>query len=257
MAFEYHTMTIGLGGIILLIATVILGGSAGFFIRKPNAAYLKLMLSFGGAYVLGISILHLMPEVFGHQDSTIGLWVIGGFFLQLILEQFSQGIEHAHIHARKNATSFFAVQIMIGLCAHAFLEGMPLGVGEIEHAGHTHGPVDGNFIQSLLWGIILHKIPAAFALVLVLRSSGFSKSTSWILLITFALMSPLGSIVGGWIDTSGGSIAQIILAIVLGSFIHIATTILFEIDSSSHHHVSWKKMMAIVLGIGLAILTIF
>jgi len=247
----------GIGGIILLFTTVIFGGALGFFIQKPNRSYLKLMLSFGGAYVLGISILHLMPEVFSDHNTTIGLWVIGGFFLQLILEQFSQGVEHAHIHAHKNASGTFALQIMIGLCAHALLEGLPLGAGEIFHEGHSHGPADANFIQSLLWGIILHKIPAAFALVIVLRSSGFSKALTWISLITFALMSPLGSLLGGWTELANGPTSQIILAVVLGSFIHIATTILFEVDSSSHHSISWKKMAAIIIGIGLSILTIF
>jgi len=247
----------GIWGIFLLIGTVLLGGSAAFFINNPNPNRLKLILSFGGAYIFGISVLHLMPEVFSSGSNTIGLWVIGGFFLQLLLEQLSQGVEHAHIHAHKNAKSSFAVQIMIGLCVHAFLEGMPLGGDEAFHAGHNHAPLNHDFSMSLLWGIIFHKIPAAFALVLVLLGSGFKKVTVWICLIIFALMSPFGALVGVLTDIVSGEHAIVLLAIVLGSFIHIATTILFEVENTGQHSVSLQKMMAIIVGMLLAVLTIF
>jgi len=247
----------GIWGILLLIATVMIGGSAAFFIKNPDPNRLKLILSFGGAYIFGISVLHLMPEVFSTGEHSIGLWVIGGFFLQLLLEQLSQGVEHAHIHAHKNAKNSFAWQIMIGLCVHAFLEGMPLGGDEAFHAGHNHAPMNQEFSASLLWGIIFHKIPAAFALVLVLLGSGFKRSTAWICLIAFAMMSPLGALVGAITDLVSGKSAVILLAIVLGSFIHIATTILFEVENTGQHSVSLQKMGAIIVGMALAILTIF
>ncbi len=247
----------GYWGIAILFVTVMVGGALGFFVKEANTSKLKLVLSFGGAYIFGISVLHLMPEIFGTGIPRIGLWVIGGFFLQLILEQFSQGVEHAHIHAHKNASGRFAIQIMIGLCLHAFLEGIPLGGGNEFHIGHDHPEIMGNYTNALLWGIVLHKIPAAFALVLVLIGSGFSKKLVWLCLIAFAIMSPLGAFLGVQTDWFHGSGSIYILAVVLGSFIHIATTILFEVENKGHHSISWPKLIAIIIGIALAILTIF
>src|SRR3546814_1205558 len=78
------------------------------------------------------------------------------FAFQIILEQFSGGIEHGHIHIH-DPTPAFPYAIMVSLCVHAFLEAMPL-------QGHHH--------EELLWGISLHHIPAAFVLgsILLQRS---------------------------------------------------------------------------------------
>ena len=195
-----------------------------------------------------------MPQVFGGSVHLIGLWVLGGFLLQLVLEMFSKGVEHAHIHPQVGAGSAFAWQIMIGLWLHAFLEGMPLGLDQAHLHAHEHG--DHGFSTAFYLGILLHKLPAAFALVIVLKASGFSQRWVAICLMLFAFASPLG----GWITEAGllpqlvqPQAARILLALVLGSFIHIATTILFEIDQSGHHHISWKKLLAIITGLSLSI----
>lgn len=218
---------------------------------------MRLLLSFSGAYLLGISVLHLMPQVFYDAQNTMGLWVLAGFLLQLLLEIFSKGVEHAHIHPKKGANSGFALQIMIGLWLHAFLEGMPLGVAH-DHLHstsvlHDHG---NNFTTAFFLGILLHKLPAAFALVIVLKASGYARNLVILCLILFAFASPLG----GWVAEinafqfmANPNFTGILLALVLGSFIHIATTILFEMDQSGHHNISWKKLLAIVIGLGLSI----
>jgi len=239
----------------VLLVTVFVGGAVGLLVKQPNKKVIQSILSFGGAYVLGISVLHIMPEVFYHSSYPIGLWVIGGFFVQLVLEQFSKGVEHAHIHAKQGASNFFAIQIMIGLCLHAFLEGMPFGLEE--HAGHAHeGHSHGTLTDSLLLGIVLHKIPAAFALVLILVNSGFAKKTALLCLTLFAFMSPLGGLFGQVFPWTDSEIFTKIMAVVLGSFLHIATTILFEVDGDSHHNISLRKLSAILLGIFLSIITI-
>ena len=235
----------------LLFILVLLGGLVAFRFgdrREP----VGLLLSFSGAYILGITVLHLMPSVFYDGSHIPGMWVMGGFFLQLLLEQLSAGVEHGHIHSHKNASKQFAIPIMIGLCLHALLEGLPLGSYENLHAhGHQHTHGEGH----LFWGIMLHKIPAAFALSAVLQESGYSRRFTISMLVIFATMSPLGAALSEsfvlnpiWQER--------ILAVVVGSFLHISTTILFESDSTSHHHVSWKKLVIIVIGIGLALLTI-
>jgi len=165
--------------------------------------------------------------------------------------------EHGHVHAPHDNRGRFALQVMIGLCLHAFLEGLPLG-GTYEqlqhiHAHHHHGH------HHLLWGIILHKAPAAFALVLLFSLSGFQRTKIILALLLFALMSPLGAALAtyfnqrAWLDIADQTI---IVAIVIGSFLHIATTILFETDNSQHHRIPIRKLVAIAVGIGLAILTV-
>ncbi|MEM8585609.1 MAG: zinc/iron permease, partial [Bacteroidota bacterium] len=104
-------------------------------------------------------------------------------------------------------------------------------------------------------GIILHKLPAAFALGLLLRFSNYSKLFVYAGLFSFALMAPLGAWLGGilildplWIEAT--------LALVIGSLLHISTTILFEADAKKHHSVSWRKLVVIGMGLGVALISV-
>ncbi len=240
-------------GYLVLFFTVILGGTVALYLRQYSRTALQLSLSFSGAYILGITILHLMPGVFSDShDHTIGLWVILGFLIQLALEQLSIGVEHGHVHVHQQASVSFAVQIMIGLCLHAFIEGLPLSsypeLHQMQHGNdHDH--------NHLLIGIILHKAPAAFALVVLLVLSGFRRSFVIFCLIVFAAMSPLGALVSTLLPAKL-EILKALTAIVIGSFLHISTTILFESDVTREHKISWRKMLVILAGIGTALLTL-
>lgn len=241
----------------VLFLSVLIGGLAALRIQRDQKTLLKIVLSFSGAYLLGISVLHLLPSVFFQPEANIGMWILAGFFIQLVLERFSQGVEHGHIHVNKSAHTSFAIQIMIGLCLHAFMEGLPLSnYTEIhQHHGHhhAHDHETGGHLH-LFYGILLHKIPAAFALGLLLLRSNFSRSLIITCLVIFALMSPLGAFAAAQIAPEGLLLNRI-MAVVIGSFLHIATTILFEADDTHHHRISWQKLGAISFGIGLALMT--
>jgi len=233
---------------LILFLSVLIGGGLAFFIKEYKPSTLQMLLSFVGSYVLGITVLHLLPSVYTGHSHSIGLWILAGFFIQIILEILSGGVEHGHIHPTHEPKMGFALQILFGLCIHAFLEGMPLP--------HYHNHDE----HHLLWGIILHKLPAAFVLVFLLTLSKFKKSFVLTALIIFSLMSPLGALTADFLTTKGifnkETTEPILIAIVVGSFLHISTTILFETESKSHHHISLKKVVMIVAGLGLALLTI-
>lgn len=225
--------------LILLFGSSMLGGLCIFLLRKDNNDRLKLVLSFSGAYLFAITILHLMPDVYHSGNPQIGLYILGGFLLQILMEQFSEGIEHGHLHKHKNQQFVFPLGIMASLCLHAFLEGMPL-------AQKKH--------NELVFGIALHHIPAAFALGSVLLKNKIKISRIIIFLILFAAMSPMGY----WLsfEIGRGSIGHMdayfegVMGVVIGIFLHISTTILFE--SSVDHKFNLKKMIAVLLGTSIA-----
>lgn len=237
---------------LLLFSTVFLGGAAGFFFQHEHKGLLHIVLSFSGAYILGIAVLHLMPWAFGGEQAYAGILVLLGFFAQLMLEQLSGGVEHGHIHAANHFSTGFVFSIMLGLCIHAFVEGVPLSYyEEFQHHHDGHGGSHNH----LLYGIILHHIPAAFALVFLLLISKVKKSLVWLCLFVFAMMSPLGAALAGIVDFSPKTQIYII-AFVIGSLLHISTVILFEMDGSNHHFISTRKLIAIGAGFGISILTI-
>lgn len=232
----------------ILFFSLLVGGCSAFFFKKNSGQYLQLILSFSGAYIIGITALHLIPETFHQGGAMLGAWLLLGFFGQLVLEQLSKGIEHGHIHVPHQPNLSFVIQVMLGLSIHSFVEGMPLNTpiaSDIHHHDHSH----------LLWGIILHEMPASFALVSLLLSSGFKKTLVIVCMFLYASMSSLGALTAKWISPSP-EMSQILMALVIGTFLHISTTILFEVDSSQHHKIHYKKLLVIALGISVSLLTL-
>jgi len=143
---------------------------------------------------------------------------------------------HDHDHGR-----VFPYGIMISLCLHAFLEGMPL-------AKEHH--------NELIFGIALHHIPAAFALASILLQNHYRGAQMLLYVGVFAIMAPLGFFLSYGI--SNGSIGGIemyfnkMMGIVIGIFLHISTTILFE--SSVDHKFTRRKMIAVICGLAVALL---
>jgi zinc and cadmium transporter len=227
--------------LLILFFCAFLGGLSIFLVKSDKSQLLKLILSFSGAYLFAITVLHLIPDAYSGPDhEEIGIYILIGFLLQIFLEQFSEGVEHGHIHKHHEA-QVFPYGIMISLCLHAFLEGMPL-------AADQH--------NALIFGISLHHIPAAFALASILLQNNFKFKGIVFYLLIFALMAPLGFLFSYGI--SNGSIGGIelyfnkMMGIVIGIFLHISTTILFE--SSVDHKVSKRKMIAVLLGISIALI---
>ena len=111
---------------ILLFVTVFASGSLVFVVRSDDSRVVKLMLSFSGAFLIGISFLKLIPEVFSTQARYVGLFVLLGFLIQLALEMITEGAEHGHDHVHSDNERVSPFLLLIGLCIHSFLEGMPI-----------------------------------------------------------------------------------------------------------------------------------
>ena len=227
---------------ILLFLSVLLSGLAVFLFKTKNENSIKLLLAFSGAYLFAICVLHLIPDTYSQGNASIGIYILIGFFLQILLEFFSGGIEHGHIHIHKESKLIFPSTLLVSLCIHAFVEGMPLG-NISSHQGVN---------QPLLMGIILHKIPIAFVLMSMLLQLNIKKQTAFMFLIIFALMSPLGVFTSEMIGDMEQYFDEI-MAIVIGIFLHISTTILFE--SSKDHRFNLYKFITIIVGAGLAVLS--
>jgi zinc transporter ZupT len=230
----------------LLIFSVFAAALTVLWVKPSDPNKLKLLIAFSGAYLLSITALHLLPEVFTGDDrgAYFGSFVLVGFFIQVMLEYLSGGIEHGHAHTHRSAG--LPVGLMIGLCLHAFLEGMPLGGGDAGHSHHGHSHSHG--LEPLLMGIVLHKYPVAMVFLAMLLNSGLAKAKAFGLLAVFAAMAPLGTLLSG--VEMVGQYNRESLAIVIGIFLHVSTTILFE--SSEGHRFNAYKMIAIAAGLALS-----
>ncbi|MCY7411017.1 MAG: ZIP family metal transporter [Chitinophagales bacterium] len=226
---------------ILLFAAPMFGGLIAIAFRKQAELNYKLVLSFSGAFLFTIILVHLFPAVFSLLPNA-GIYVLAGFFIQIILEQLTHGIEHGHFHGHHHSTGYIT-SLMIGLTLHSFLDGIPLSSAAMMQATNN----------TLLYGICIHKIPEGFALASLFLISNYKNATAVIFLVLFSLAAPFSMLLGNYFQQAQSPLLNILIAVALGSFLHVSTTILFESESSAHKF-NWKRIAAIALGGVLALM---
>lgn len=223
---------------------------------------------FGSAFLLASCFINLVPHIFIGEGSDrfvtggihfkLAASVLIGFLIQLLLEHLTRGIEHGHNHCECcNEESHHSTHhhheghchedhshpvlgLMIGLCVHAFLEGMPLVAP------------DGDVHQGLLYGIVLHNVPIAIVMVSLFMSNRYSVRRSILLLLLFAIMTPLGSLCNLLLIPADPTVQSLLMGLVVGILLHVSSSMLFDHD---HNSFSWFKFALIVLAFVAAYFT--
>lgn len=236
--------------ILFLVSPILLAGILALKVAvKQNN--LRLLLALSAAYLFSVSIIHLLPEAYLNQNVKLtGLFIVLGFCMQLVIDTFSTGIEHGHVHLHsKECHTHLPYGIVIGLMLHSFLEGLP-----IYNLNVSNGSSEIN--HQLIYGLVLHNIPISIAFVLLLKEHHMSQGKILLLLAGFSLMTPLGYLFSYVLQTVGLSnyhqYSQAAFALVIGIFLHISTAILFE--TSDHHKYNIAKVIMMISGIILAYL---
>ena len=227
--------------LIILFLALPLAAGAWVWFRTTDPGHIKLLLAFSGAFLLSVTVLHMLPELYSRDSEHIGLWVLGGFMLQVILEFFSRGIEHGHVHvhvqphAHSGASSTLPMVTLLSLFVHSFTEGMPFADPRV--GGDTVFVV----------GVLLHKLPMAIALATVLQRSAVGTGRSWATLSVFAIAAPLGILFGHLFGMRmGEEFLSGALAVAIGMLLHISTTIIFE--TTPDHRFNGKRFATVLLG---------
>jgi zinc transporter ZupT len=217
---------------LLPFLAVVLSFGLVYWVRPKNKERFKLLLAFSGAFLLSLTIFELMPEVYGSdRPKVLGIFIMAGIVLQIFLEFFSKGAEHGHVH-QSSKSQLFPWLLFLSLSLHSLLEGVPV------HANET-----------IIYGILIHKIPIAIILSIFLLASNLSMAKIIAFMLLFAIMTPLGTLITQEVPLVK-DIQQYLNALAIGIFFHISTVILFE--SSDGHTFNLRKLVVIVLGIVIA-----
>lgn len=251
--------------------------------RQPGHHIVEGISIFGGAFLFANCFINLVPHMYLQGYTTpgglkVGAAVMLGFFVQLLLEQLTGGVEHGHNHHEHHEQCHFdgdcgcvtpqsghhakhtsspeaspyhsdeaarrpsapVAGLLLGLCLHSFLEGMPM----VEGNGEVH--------QGLLWGIVLHNIPIALVLTGLFVASGTKPLKASLLLFLLAIMTPLGSIFNLAFVSQSLVMQCLIMGVVVGILLHVSVSILF---GENHNHLTWKKLLLILLAFAVAYFT--
>ncbi|KAB2814712.1 ZIP family metal transporter [Phaeocystidibacter luteus] len=210
-------------------------------IRKNASLGTSILLAFSGAFLFSVSVLHLIPELYEGHSHMPGLFILIGFISQFLMDFLSRGVEHGHHHSSDVMRGALPVGIFVGLFVHAFLEGLP-----------TFG-MDDVSLRGFVIAVALHKVPVAMVLYLLLREANVSGMKLWSSMLLFSAMAPLGSITMSYFPSIQEWMPEI-NAFVIGIFLHVSTTILYE--SSKDHKFNVRKLVVVITGAVLAWITI-
>jgi len=244
---------------MVLFFTPLIAGLMVYLVPSAKGSNFKLLLVFAGSYLFSITVTHILPELYRQnmEVELIGMFVLAGFFLQQLLEYFTSGVEHGHIHTQDHHHhehnhhahthhTVSAIVLLAALCVHAFLEGSMLAQSVSMRPGYD--------VTAVLLGIALHRAPAAFALMTVLTSQLQSKRKALPYLFGFSVAAPVGLLISSYfVESQVMSDTSLIYlyALVSGNFLHISTTIVFE--SSPEHRFHAKKLAVAVMGALMAV----
>lgn len=224
---------------ILPLFSVLIGYAVALFLKPTKKNNLKLLMAFSGSFLLSITVMHLLPEVYeaemhhSHEhehahSNAVGIFIMLGILFQIILEFFSKGAEHGHVHGHDEMYKMPWL-LFISLCIHALLEGFPV----------SHH-------NDLALGIAIHHLPIAIILTSFFVNAKLNKTAIFLFMVAFAFMTPLGTITSEYLPFLSEYYTQI-TAVVIGILFHISSTIIFE--SSEGHKFNLAKLSMIAIGI--------
>ena len=208
--------------------------------RKVPDGIMRGITVFGGAFLLGICVLGLLPEATEGTSRLPFFCILAGFLIQQLLEALSAHAEHGHVEDHHNH-GVPVLGLMLGLCLHAFLEGMPL----VETSGTVN--------QGLVWGIVIHNIPVALILVALFTAHRMGFWRVLALLMLFGIMSPAGSLVNLFLVQPDEEQQRMIIGLVIGVLLHVSSSILFD---HKQHGFSWLNLGLCVVAFAAAFLTV-
>ena len=241
--------------VFVFVGVVVAGTIVAYLVPSLTYDRISLLILFTAGYIFSTTVVHLLPEMFrvastdGEHMPFLGDYVslvlLMGFLLQHFLSQLTMGVEHGHSHKIKGNEVPF--KTAVALCLHAFLEGL-ISL----HSSALHEILT---LNALLFGVLLHKFPAAIAFTFVLRSYYGPRSKYVLLWATgFAFSTPLAIFsvyLSSIYTTKFGWITILMLPLLGGMFLHLAMAMFFEV--APRHIYGLRKNVVLILGVVLAI----
>lgn len=168
--------------LIIVAAGLLAGGIPLLFEWSHRQAH--QWIAFGAGVILGAAFIHMIPEALELAGIRNLAWLLGGFLLLYGIEQLTMSHHHSH-DEESGAFHELGLLTFIGIAVHDLVDGIALG------SGH-HVP---ELTPALFAALVLHKVPMAFSLTVLLWHGGYRKGRIMLMLLGALLMIPLGVLI--------------------------------------------------------------
>ncbi len=237
---------------LLVFALAVAGGLVPPLLSRTDRIQ-HLLIAFATGVFLGVVFLHLLPEVSRMttelEDGALGaelwLFVLGGVVGLFLVENLAfhrraHKKHGAHDHGRHKTVEYAT---LFGLSVHAFTSGVGLSAAvEVEELR-----------SPLLLSVVSHKAVEGFSLAAVSLLAGATRRRAVTLVALFALVTPLGAVLGSLVvgRLDGTGIAAL-TAVAAGTFLFVALCDLLP-EVFHHHEDTWPKIALLAAGVGIGL----
>lgn len=216
-------------------------GGVLFLLNKRLARVLsKYALPFAAGVLLGVSLLHLIPESAESIGSNGYLITLIAFLFSFLLEEY---LTHLHHHEDRKQTidqHATAPLIIFGDSIHNFIDGVTIA------AAYLTNPSFGVVITLATF---LHETPHEIGDFGVLMSKGWGRVKTFKANFFSALTTFPGSLFVYFFAYDSHELIGVLLAISAGIFLYLgASDFIPEIGEKKKGILPWKKFLLLILG---------
>ncbi|MGH9466010.1 MAG: ZIP family metal transporter [Terriglobales bacterium] len=133
--------------------------------RDWERHYLRYFVAIGAGFMLGTSLLEMVPQSWKLNPSTTPFFLLGGYLLVHLVEH--SFVAHFHFGEETHAGAFIhghvPVSVVAGLGIHTFFDGVAIGSGFL---------VSSWLGWVIFIAIFMHKIPEGFTIASVMLAAG-------------------------------------------------------------------------------------
>lgn len=231
--------------LIILLASFLesliafIGGVLAIFNEKKVKRFAHFAVSFAIGALLGVSMLHLIPEAIAMSTvEAILPWVLVGIILFFVLEKF---LFWYHCHGGSCPVHTYTYLILWGDFLHNFIDGIILALAFL---------VDIKLGILTAVAIALHEIPQEIADFSILIHGGLSRAKALLYNFLSASSVMIGAILAYMLGSVLEPFLPIGLALVAGNFIYLATTDLMpELHEATSFTHSFFQIILILIGV--------
>lgn len=265
---------------VLIILASLLGGVLPIYMKMTHTR-LALASSFVGGAMLGVALLHLMPDAIDARLELVAdeggavhdallpvmLWVLAGFLLMFFLERFFCYHHHGDVEliaddkkshgscsesGHGHDVEWFGA--LVGLTVHSMVAGLALAAS-VSAGLLPDGKVEGLAGFGIFLVIVLHKPFDSFTLGTIMAVGKAQRARQHLVNLLFSFAVPLGAFFF-WLGLLGGEESRLMaitvgLSISAGAFLCISLSDLLP-ELQFHSHDRYKLSMALFLGLALA-----
>jgi ZIP family zinc transporter/zinc and cadmium transporter len=211
------------------------GGGLVLARRDWSQRSMKASLAFGGGFLLAAAVLAMAPEGLHLMPKWGPELILLGYLTVHFLEHVVGGHYHfagdQHGPDRTVSTTVTGAT-MFAMLVHTFFDGVAIGSAFI--VGRDLGLL-------VLFAVVLHKVPAGFAVSTVALASGAPRTRAF----GAAALLGAGTIIGSLVVSAAGALAPYAVPISAGTLIHVAASDLIpEVNEGER----WPITAAVVAG---------